>query len=187
MNEYLDKQSSKPIGTRFLAVSNGVHIEIKVVMNAGIDQMQIFAQSFAHDRDGAFAWFGHSRVGSGFDAVNFRRMTEDNRDYYNPTSDYQLVYWAGCNSYSYYTQPFFQFKATLNPQDPKGTKGLDIISHGLPSYFQMYGHYTSIYLWALLNFKKPISYQTLIKLLENKPSSGPLLANVIGDEDNPLP
>lgn len=187
MNEYLGKESDKRVGSRFMAVSNGIHIEIKVVVNTGIDQMQIFAQSFAHDRDGAFAWFGHSRVGSGFDAANFRKMVENNNEYYKPTSDYQLIYWAGCNSYSYYTQPFFQFKAALNPLDPSGTKGLDIISHGLPSYFYMNGQYTSIYLWALLNFKKPVSYQTLIRLLESKPSTGPLLANVLGDEDNPLP
>ena len=46
-------------------------IVINVVAAAGIDQMELFARSFAHDHDGFFGWFGHSRVGSGFDAERF--------------------------------------------------------------------------------------------------------------------
>lgn len=135
--------------------------------------MDIFADSYAKKHEGFFGWFGHSRVGSGFDAEQFRRNVERHPETFSLSPDYQIIYWAGCNSYSYYTLPFFEMKAALNfEQDPNGTKKLDLISNALPSLFSFNAYNADVFLQALLNWKKPTSYQVLI------------IVNVLGDEDN---
>lgn len=186
--EYYGAQfPNKLIGYKYAGTFNNVTLQIKVVAAANIDQMQLFAKSYAHDHDGFFSWFGHSRVGSGFDAENFSRMLKLNPGYYSLTKQYQLVYWAGCNSYSYYTQPFFKQKAKINPElDPKGTKSLDIIANGLPSLFSFNADNAIILYSALLNWEKPASYQAIVTSLEKRAARSQtlVLVNILGDEDN---
>jgi hypothetical protein len=175
------------IGKLFKFQRTGVDFEIKVVTNAGVDQMDLFAKSFAHDHDSYFAWLGHSRVGSGFDAQVFRQMLFSNPSYYTISKDYQLVFWGGCNSYSYYADPFFKIKAAVQPEaDPGGTKGLDIIANALPSLFILNSKSALVHLKALLDLEKPVSYQEIIRQMEMEAASyGTItLAVVLGDEDN---
>jgi hypothetical protein len=192
--EYLNAQyPEKVIGYRYAGVLNNVNVEIKVVTSANIDQMELFAKSYAHDHDGFFSWFGHSRVGSGFDAENFASMLRYNPNFYSLSNQYQLIYWAGCNSYSYYALPFFKQKAQLsqklNPNsDVNGTKNLDIIANGLPSQFSFNADNAIIMYNALLNWNKPTSYQSLVNKIEKRAarSYSLVLVNILGDEDNSL-
>ncbi len=175
------------IGVRFVAKKGDVTVTIKVVAAAEIDQMELFAKSYAHDHDGFFGWFGHSRVGSGFDSANFQSMVISDPDYYSITPNYQIIYWGGCNSYSYYSSPFFENKANANPlNDPKGTKGLDIISNVLPSYFSYNAANARMAFDSLLNWERNDSYQTIVNKIDKYAlSRGSLvLVNVLGDEDN---
>ncbi len=186
--EYLGAtQGNLVIGHRFLGTLRGVPTQINIVTAAGIDQMELFAKSFAHDHDGFFAWLGHSRVGSGFDADRFAGMLRRNPGYYSLTNNYQLVYWGGCNSYSYYTLPFFDLKArAANGADPKGTLGLDIIANGLPSYFHLNSVNAEILLRNLLAWDAKPSYQKILGEIENAAGSYGIdvLVAVLGDEDN---
>ncbi len=186
--EYLNpRYPNKQIGYRYSGVLNKVQIEIKVVTSANIDQMELFAQSYAHDHDGYFSWFGHSRVGSGFDAEQFDSMLKYNPEYYSLSSQYQLVYWAGCNSYSYYTQPFFKQKSKLDAiNDPSGSKNLDIIANGLPSLFSFNADNAIIMHKALMNWENPTSYQKIVSTLEKRAARSYtlVLVNILGEEDN---
>lgn len=175
------------IGVKFEGLVDGVHFEVSVIAAAGVDQMDIFTRSYAGKHDGFFGWFGHSRVGSGFDADVFARNLRFYPDEFSISSDYQLVYWAGCNSYSYYTLPFFALKAKAFPElDPQGTKKLDLISNGLPSLFDFNSYNAYVLLHALLNWDIPTSYQTIINRIEDnaKSKNYVVLVNVLGDEDN---
>lgn len=186
-NEYLGSSSeSRKIGARFEFEKNNVQFEIKVVASGSIDQMELFAKSFSHDHDAFFGWFGHSRVGNGFDADQFSGMLRRNKNFYTLTPNYQMIYWAGCNSYSYYTKPFFDFKANLIKNDSAGTKSLDIISNGLPSYFSLNASNALILTQAMVNFERPTSYQEIINRIEAESNAEGIyvLANVLGDEDN---
>ncbi len=178
--------SDYAIGKRYLFTKDGVQIILKVVTNAGIDQMILFARSYAEEHDSYFAWLGHSRVGSGFDAARFSNMLRAEPNIYSLTKNYQLVYWGGCNSYSYYTEPFFKMKAKLSADDPNGTRYLDIIANGLPSYFVLNASNALIPLKALLNWNTPTSYQTMLQEIEDRAQRMGIhvLAVVIGDEDN---
>ena len=176
------RTSSNPqliIGHRFQGRLHGVETIVNVVIAAGVDQMEIFAKSFAHDHDALFAWYGHSRVGSGFDAERFHWMVKTDPDYYSISDRYQVIYWAGCNSYSYYTIPFFAFKG--------GSKNLDIIANGLSSLFVLNADNAMITVNAFLNWQNRASYQSIVRSLEFRAvlSGIRVLVAVLGDEDNP--
>ncbi|MGZ3772041.1 MAG: hypothetical protein ACXVCR_19985, partial [Bdellovibrio sp.] len=176
------------IGSQFTGFQNGVRIRVSVVASAGIDQMDLFAHSFAKQHEGFFGWFGHSRVGSGFDADRFAYKLRNNPEEYSMSRDYQLIYWAGCNSYSYYTVPFFELKAKMNPDiDFNGTQNLDLISNALPSLFSFNDYNAGVLFKALMGWKNPTSYQSIIDDIENnaKSSGYEVMVNVLGDEDNP--
>jgi hypothetical protein len=175
------------IGRRFTGELNGSKVVVNVVTSAGIDQMELFAKSFAHDHDGVFAWFGHSRVGSGFDADRFGMMLARDPHYYSVTPEYQIVYWGGCNSYSYYTLPFFSFKAQASEgKDPKGTKGLDIIANGLPSYFGLGADNAQTVVDQFLHWPERRTYQRMVNQIElsARQYGWSVFAVVLGDEDN---
>jgi hypothetical protein len=166
------------IGHRFTGRVNGAEVTLNIVSNAGIDQMDLFAKSFAHDHDGVFAWFGHSRVGSGFDADRFEQLLKDAPDYYSLTDAYQIIYWGGCNSYSYYSTPFFRLKG--------GTRNLDIIANGLPSLFSLNAGNAEIVVENFLDPKPRASYQDIVRSIEARAKAigTKVLAVVLGDEDN---
>lgn len=179
---------SKIIGHRFRGERQGVRVILNVVTSTNIDQMDLFAKSFAHDHDGVFAWFGHSRVGSGFDAERFEFVLRNDPEYYSLTDQYQLIYWGGCNSYSYYTLPFFALKSSLNPEaDPNGIRNLDIIANGLPSFFALNSTNAMILTRHILNWQERPSYQMIIRDIERAATrfGARVLAIVLGDEDNP--
>lgn len=177
--------SNLQIGHRFSARLGDAELTINVVAAAGVDQMVVFAKSYAHDHDGLFAWLGHSRVGNGFDADRFARMVKLEPSYYTVSTDYQIIYWGGCNSYSYYTLPFFELKArAARGSDPRGTKNLDVIANGLPSWFSLNSMNARTVLAALLGGRA--TYQEIIDRIEGDATryGTVVLAAVIGDEDN---
>lgn len=179
-SEYSDDANTAKIklGTLYSFSSNEITFKIRVVAAANVDQMELFAKSFSIDHEAFFGWFGHSRVGSGFDADNFNQMLMYQPNKYTLTNEYQLIYWAGCNSYSYYTLPFFKLKG--------GSKNLDIISNGLPSFFSFNSTNAEILADALIHFDQPQSYQDIVTKIENNAdqNSTNVLVNVLGDEDN---
>lgn len=178
---------SEKIGARFIGKLNGLEYRVSVVSNAGVDQMELFAHSFAAEHDAFFGWFGHSRVGDGFDATQFRYILSDNPNQFSMSNQYQLVYWAGCNSYSYYTLPFFDLKARNDAaNDPKGTKNLDIISNTLPSLFAFNANNANVMFQAIMNKNRNTSYQEIIGKIEDSAQNYgyDVIVNVLGDEDN---
>lgn len=176
------------IGSRFTGVKNGIYYRISIVAAAGVDQMDIFAHSYARKHEAFFGWFGHSRVGSGFDADILKSKLLLRPDEFSISPEYQLIYWAGCNSYSYYTLPFFELKSELDlRKDPNGTKNLDLISNALPSLFAFNARNAQILLQALIEPEKKVSYQSIINQIEDYADSWnyDVVVNVLGDEDNP--
>lgn len=167
------------IGHRFSGKVGDKNVIVNVVMAAGVDQMEIFAKSFAHDHDDFFGWFGHSRVGSGFDAMRFEMMVKLDPTYFSIANNFQIIYWAGCNSYSYYTLPFFEFKG--------GSQNLNIIANGLPSYFSLNAANALTALDVFLRWQERLSYQFLVRSLESQGAymGTTILVSVLGDETNP--
>lgn len=166
------------IGRQFTGQRGDTNVVIRVVSAAGIEPMKLFAKSFAEDHDGVFSWLGHSQVGSAFEADRFKRIVSSKPENYSITDDYQVIYWGGCNSYSYYTSPFFQMKG--------GSKNLDIIANGLPSYFSVNATNSAVIFDAFFNWEKQMTYQTIVNRIEDQMAAWGeyVLAVVLGDEDN---
>lgn len=189
LGEYARNQSLSRIGTRFEFVKDNVRLKISLVVSSNIDQLDLFAKSFARDHDSYFGWFGHSRIGQGFDVKALRKIFAKTPNYFSVTPDYQIVHWAGCVSYAYFTLPFFNLKAQANKErDPEGTKGLDIIANGLKGYFIENSETAYYVAKALIFWEKRTSYQKLIDQIENPwffNNRSRVMASVLGDEDNP--
>ena len=177
--EYLTAtQKNLAIGRQFTGIRSGINVSVKVVVAAGVDPMVLFAKSFAEEHDGLFSWMGHSNLGEGFDSDYLEYIVEENSDTHSITDQYQVIYWGGCNSYSYYVDPFFRLKG--------GTKNLDIIANGLPSYFTVNATNSEVVFNAFFHWQRRTTYQTIVNRLEEQMAEwgDDVLVVVLGDEDN---
>ena len=98
-----------------------------------------------------------------------------------PKERYQIFYANSCSSYAYYNKSFFDRKKSL--KDPYGTKGLDVITAGLPTPFEGGVETDMSLIQAIHNWAERgtmTGYKELMRRLENDN-----LAGVNGDEDNP--
>lgn len=93
---------------------------------------------------------------------------------------YQIYYFNSCSSYPYYNNQYFSLKKT--PNDPKGTKNLDIITNGLSTLFIAIAPSSLTLMQAVEIYStqgKKVSYQEIM----NKANSENLIG-INGDEDN---
>lgn len=153
----------------------------------------MFGPSGLYDDSAAFHWFfkdglensavfiydGHSGLGSYLDVGQIEQLR--GFKFQLPRDRYQIYFFNGCSTYPYYNSMFFERKMT--PQDPRGSKNLDIFTNGLSTYFYTMGNSNLVLLdgiemWA--NGRARLSYQQMARKID----SGNLFG-VNGDEDNP--
>jgi hypothetical protein len=91
---------------------------------------------------------------------------------------YQIYFFNGCNSYSYYNHEYFQRK--VSDLDSTGTKALDILTNGLDTGADSIPA-ANIAIARALESKELVSYQSLARLIDSGNMFG-----VNGDEDNTL-
>lgn len=180
-----------PAGRRFIFTKNGIRYRISVYMESHeVYNTMFFMNSFAVENDSLFMWMGHSQIGMGFDPGVMNSMILDNPSIFKVSSDYQLLYWAGCSSYSYYGYPLFDIKQQY--AGGNGTQNLDILTNGLPSDFSILPDQANYLMNILLsiNPNQPAagqpSFQTIVKNLDRLGGKNgvKIFANVLGDEDN---
>lgn len=98
-----------------------------------------------------FLYNGHSHFGNGpLDPQNYGPQ--------NFNGNYQLMLVNSCLSYNYYHEDFFTYK-------PGGTKNLDMVLNGLPSYVWGGGEATANLLLGLIDGKQH-TYRELLQLME---------------------
>ena len=69
---------------------------------------------------------GHSGLGR-----NVRRLAREGAW---QTGQYAIVFMNGCDTYAYIDAALAEAHAEVNPDDPEGTKYLDIVANAMPSY-----------------------------------------------------
>ena len=123
-----------------------------------------------------FIYNGHSGLGEflGRDVL-FR---DDER---LDSSKYQVFFFNGCSTYAYYDLDYFDMKKT--PQDPNGTKNLDIITTTIGADFSI-GPGSDVMLIRDLAAGQA-SWQEIIDHIYTVDPSQSALIQVNGDEDNP--
>ena len=73
---------------------------------------------------------GHSGLGQ-----NVRDLAR--RGAWN-TGQYAIVFMNGCDTYAYIDSALAEAHADVNPDDPDGTKYLDIVANAMPSYVRQH-------------------------------------------------
>lgn len=125
----------------------------------------------------AMVYDGHSGLGGHLDLESIE-STERFTIAFNPNL-YQIYFFNSCSSFTYYNNMYFDRKT--GPQDPKGTKSLDILNNGLATLFNVMQDTNLAVVKAIDGWLRGVapSYQDLAKTID----SNNLFA-VNGDEDN---
>jgi hypothetical protein len=112
---------------------------------------------------------GHSGLGGNLDLESLPMINFDKKKY-------QIYFFNGCSSYPYFNGTFFEAKG--------GTKYLDVVTSGLPTFAITAGPNVMSFLDNFLEGKK-LSYQKILRNLEDSnEDNGTYLTGVNGDEDN---
>ncbi len=171
------------LGYQWKGQKNDINVHIKVVVEAGIPQLYLFAKSYAEDHDSFFGWFGHSLLGTGFDNARLQNIIKTHKDTYSVSPDYQLIYWDSCNSYTYYADQVFESKRAVNSADLNGTQGADVLSNVLPSYIPRAFDHAKIMFESL--WEAQASYQQIMDRFKlPHPALKDSALVLQGDEDN---
>ncbi len=92
---------------------------------------------------------------------------------------YQIFFMNGCDTFAYVDGYLAQARATLNPDDPSGTRYMDMVTNAMPSFFSSMPHATFAMLDGLLSFAEPKTYEQIFKNIDKSE-----VVLVTGEEDN---
>jgi len=92
---------------------------------------------------------------------------------------YQIFWFNNCDTFVYLDDAFAARRAAVNPDDPDGTKHLDIVSNAMPAYFKDLASGERAIIAGLLDRARPKSYNDLLKDVARAQ-----VAVVMGEEDN---
>jgi pre-peptidase len=114
---------------------------------------------------------GHSGLGA-----NIRALT---RKGHWQAGQYTLAFVNGCDTYAYVDSSLADARAALNPDDPKGTKHLDIATNAMPSFFASNANNNVIFIRSLMNIAQPLTYEKIFRSIDSSQ-----VIVVSGEEDN---
>lgn len=92
---------------------------------------------------------------------------------------YTIVFMNGCDTYAYVDSALFDAHAAINADDPNGTKYVDIMTNGMPSFFAEMSNATMAIFRGLLRYDDPQTYE---QIMANIDSDEVVL--VSGEQDN---
>jgi hypothetical protein len=74
---------------------------------------------------------------------------------------YAIVFMNGCDTYAYIDSALADAHAAVNPDDPNGTKYLDIVTNAMPSFFSSMAGATTALIRGLMRFDDPQTYEQM--------------------------
>jgi hypothetical protein len=92
---------------------------------------------------------------------------------------YQIVFMNGCDTFAYVDGALAETRARLNPDDPTGTRYLDMITNARPSYFVSNTAADMALINGLLAYADPRTYQQMFRNIDRAQ-----VVVVTGEEDN---
>ncbi len=153
---------------------DGRKVQINLLL---VDNPQAYDPSFdrrygdlSTDAD-LIVYNGHAALGG-----NVRAMTKKGK--WKP-GKFVIVYMNGCDSFAYVDGYLAQARSILNPDDPTGTRYLDMITNALPANPTWFPPAMASLINNLIDVDKPRTYQSILKEFERDH-----MAVVTGDEDN---
>ena len=95
------------------------------------------------------------------------------------TGQYAIVFMNGCDTYAYIDSALADAHAEVNPDDPEGTKYLDVVANAMPSYVSSTPAATMAIFRGLLSYDEPMTYEEILKSIDSYE-----VALVTGEHDN---
>ena len=117
------------------------------------------------------AYNGHAGLGS-----NVRALARKGR--WN-AGKYFIMFMNGCDTYAYVDGYMAEQRAPLNPDDPTGTKYMDIVVNAMPAFFHADSEATMALINGLLATDAPRTYERIFRDIDRSQ-----IVLVTGEQDN---
>ncbi len=117
------------------------------------------------------AYNGHAGLGQ-----NVRALANRGRFV---SGKYLMLFMNGCDTFAYVDGSLAQKRAPLNPDDPSGTKYMDIITNAMPSYFHEDAPATTALIDGLMSTAQPKTFEQMFTSID-----ATQVVLVTGEEDN---
>ena len=95
------------------------------------------------------------------------------------TGQYAVVFMNGCDTYAYVDSALFDAHAEVNPDDPEGTKHLDLVTNAMPSYFVEMPRATLAFVKGLMSWDDPRTFEQIFTSVSDRQ-----IVLVSGEQDN---
>jgi hypothetical protein len=92
---------------------------------------------------------------------------------------YLVLFMNGCDTYAYVDGYLAQQRALVNPDDPTGTKYMDIVTNAMPAFFSSDSGATMAVFNGLMTPDAPKNYEQIMKAIDPHQ-----IVLVTGDQDN---
>jgi hypothetical protein len=117
------------------------------------------------------AYNGHAALGA-----NVRALANKGKWV---TGQYVIVFMNGCDTYAYVDGALGAAHAAVNPDDPTGTKHLDMVVNALPSFFASMSDASLAMVRGLLSVDAPMTYEQIFTHIDRSE-----VVLVSGEQDN---
>jgi hypothetical protein len=92
---------------------------------------------------------------------------------------YLMLFMNGCDTFAYVDGSLAQKRAPLNPGDPSGTKYMDIVTNGMPSFFHSNSRASTALIKGMMGYTAPKTYEQIFSTFDTQQ-----VVLVTGEEDN---
>lgn len=117
------------------------------------------------------AYNGHAGLGANIRALASKgKWTQ---------GQYAIVFMNGCDTYAYIDGSLFEAHAAVNPDDPSGTKHLDLVTNAMPAFFREVSNSTVQFVRGLMDVDQPKTFEQIFAGVD-----GSQVIIVTGEQDN---
>lgn len=117
------------------------------------------------------AYNGHAGLGANIRALASKgKWTQ---------GQYAIVFMNGCDTYAYIDGSLFEAHAAANPDDPSGTKHLDLVTNAMPAFFREVSNSTVQFVRGLMDVDQPKTFEQIFAGVD-----GSQVIIVTGEQDN---
>src|SRR5206468_1006121 len=76
---------------------------------------------------------------------------------------YVIIFMNGCDTFAYVDGSLAQTRATINGDDPTGTKYMEFVTNAMPSFFNSMPNASMALVRGLLSTDKPMTYDAMFE------------------------
>jgi hypothetical protein len=92
---------------------------------------------------------------------------------------YVIVFMNGCDTFAYVDGSLAQTRAAVNPEDPTGTRFMEIVTNAMPAFFASDAEATMAIVNGLLKVEAPLTYEKIFQSIDRSQ-----IVLVTGEQDN---